>query len=130
MSPLDTVKAFYVALGRGDVAAVIALLDTPLEWTEAEGFPYHAGTWRSPQAIVDGLFVPLARDWDDFSARAESFVSEGGEVVAFGTYGGTNRTTGRILDARFAHLWRVADGRINRFVQYTDTALVQAATRV
>lgn len=129
MSPLDTVKSFYAALGRGDVAAVVALLDDPLAWTEAEGFPYHAGTWNSPQAVVDGLLAPLARDWDGFSARADSFVSEGDEVVAFGAYGGASRATGRVLAAPFAHRWRVTGGRIDRFVQYTDTALVQAATR-
>lgn len=127
MSPVDTVKSFYDSLGRGDVGAVIALLSNPLEWTEAEGFPYFAGTWTSPQAVVDGLLVPLGRDWDGFSARADSFVSEGDRVVAFGSYGGVNRATGRTLAAPFAHSWRVRNGQITRFVQYTDTALVQAA---
>lgn len=127
MSPLDTVICFYDALGRGEVEAVLALLADPLEWTEAEGFPYFAGTWTSPQAVADGLLVPLGRDWDGFSARANSFVSEGDHVVAFGSYGGVNRATGRTLAASFAHRWRVADGQITRFVQYTDTAIVQAA---
>lgn len=70
MSPLETVKSFYDSPGRGDVGAVVELLADPLEWTEAEGFPYFAGTWTSPQAVVDGLLVPLGRDWDGFSARA------------------------------------------------------------
>ena len=127
MTALETVKSFYDSLGRGDVGAVVALLADPLEWTEAEGFPYFAGTWTSPQAVVDGLLVPLGRDWEGFSARADSFVSEGDRVVAFGSYGGVNRATGRTLAAPFAHSWRVEDGQITRFVQYTDTALVQAA---
>ena len=127
MTPLDTVKSFYAALGRGEVGAVVALLSERLEWTEAEGFPYYAGTWTSPQAVVDGLFAPLARDWEGFSARAVAFVSEGDEVVAFGAYGGVNRATGRTLAAPFAHRWRVAEGRVTGFVQYTDTALVQAS---
>lgn len=129
MSPLDTVRSFYDALGRGEVAAVVALLSDRLEWSEAEGFPYYAGTWTSPQAVVDGLLIPLSRDWDGFSARADSFVGEGDEVVAFGAYGGVHRATGRMLAAPFAHRWRVAEGRVTGFVQYTDTALVQEATR-
>ena len=129
MSPIETIQSFYNALGRGDVATVVALLADDLEWTEAEGFPYFAGTWRSPQAVLDGLLAPLARDWDAFSARAESFVCEADCVVAFGAYGGVNRSTGRSLAAPFAHRFRVIGGRIASFVQYTDTALVQGATR-
>lgn len=124
---LSTVKAFYDALGRGDVATMTALLDDDLEWTEAEGFPYFAGTWRSSKDVVEHLFVPLGRDWDGFSAIAETFVTQDGTVVAFGNYGGINRATGRTLAAPFAHRWLVANGRIVSFVQYTDTLLVDRA---
>lgn len=127
MSPLETVQSFYRALEGGDVGAVVALLGTTLEWTEAEGFPYFGGTWHDPQAVVDGLLAPLARDWDGFSARPHAFVSEGDEVVAFGVYGGVHRASGTTLAAPFAHRWCVADGRIARFVQYTDTLLVARA---
>jgi ketosteroid isomerase-like protein len=129
MSELETVKSFYEALERGDVTAVVALLSDELTWTEAEGFPYYSGTWRTPQEVVEKLFVPLAHDWDGFSVRAESFVCESSAVVAFGAYGGINRATGRRLSAPFAHRWRVTDGQIVSFMQYTDTVVVQAAVR-
>ena len=125
MLPLETIRFLYDALERGDVATVVELLDEALEWTEAEGFPYFGGTWRNPQAVLDGLLAPLARDWDGVSARPHSFVSEGDEVVAFGVYGGIHRASGRALAAPFAHLWRVVGGRIARFVQYSDTLLVE-----
>jgi len=38
-TPVDTVRRFYDALGRGDVPAVLSLLDPQVEWTEAERFP-------------------------------------------------------------------------------------------
>jgi len=129
MSELETIKSFYDALGRGDVTAVVALLSDELTWTEAEGFPYYGGTWRTPQEVVEQLFGPLARDWDGFLARAESFVCEANVIVAFGAYSGVNRATGRTLLAPFAHRWRVTGGHIVSFTQYTDTAIVQAAMR-
>jgi limonene-1,2-epoxide hydrolase len=54
--PVEVVRHFYDALGRGDVPAVLALLDAQVEWTEAEGFPYYGGTWQGPQAgtVRDG----------------------------------------------------------------------------
>ena len=127
MSPLETVRSFYTALGRGDVDAVLALLADTIEWREAEGFPHFGGTWTRPQQVVERLLVPLGRDWDEFSARPDDFLSEGEEVVAFGAYRGVNRATRRQLLAPFAHRWRVAGGRIAAFTQYTDTVLVQAA---
>lgn len=127
MQSIETIKSFYGALGRGDVEHVVALLSQQLEWTEAQGFPYYSGTWRTPQEVVDKLLVPLARDWDGFSATATSFVAEGNDVVAMGLYRGINRATQRPLEAPFAHHWCVQDGKITRFNMYTDTLLVKQA---
>ena len=125
---LDTVRQFYASLARGDVPAVLGLLDPTIEWTEAERFPYYGGTWRGPDAIVKGLFEPLGRDWASFKVEAESFLCEGEEVVSFGRYVGTHGKTKRSMTAPFAHRWAVRGGRIVRFVQYTDTAKVLEAT--
>jgi hypothetical protein len=43
-------------------------------------------------------------------------------VVAVGAYRGTVRATGAPLDAAFAHLLRIDDGKIRELVQITDTA--------
>ena len=77
--------------------------------------------------MLENLFVPLLKDWETFVADPGSFVSEASEVVALGVYRGVNRGTGRTLAAPFAHRRRVSDGRIDNFVQYTDTILVRRA---
>jgi uncharacterized protein len=53
-TPVDTVRRFYDALGRG-VPSVVSLLAAQVERTEAERFPYYRGTWRGPQAVLDNL---------------------------------------------------------------------------
>ena len=126
-SPIETVKRFYDALGRGDLLGLTTLLASDIAWAEAERFPYYGGTWRAPQQVVEGLLAPLARDWDGFSASPESYVVEGERVVALGAYAGTYKATGRAMHAPFAHLWTVRGGRIVGFVQYTDTAKVLEA---
>jgi ketosteroid isomerase-like protein len=127
---VDTVRRFYDALSRGDVPGVLALLNDELQWTEAERFPYYGGTWRSPREIVDNLLVPLARDWDGFTAKAVDFVADGDRVVSFGTYAGRLKATGRAMTAPFAHRWTVRDGRIVKFDMYADTAkLLEAIGR-
>lgn len=122
------VAEFYRALAEGDVSRVLELLSPDLEWTEAERFPYYGGVWRSPQAVFDNLLVPLARDWEGFSATPQEVVASDERVVSFGVYKGLFRATGRSMSAPFAHRWRVRDGKIVQFTQYTDTAKVLEAT--
>lgn len=127
--PIDVIRNFYAAIGRGDAAGVLALLHDELEWTEAERFPYYSGTWRSPQEVLEKLLKPLARDWDGFSAKAHDYISEGDRVVSIGEYAGTFKTTGKAMSAAFAHVWTVRDGKIARFDMYTDTAKALEAMR-
>ena len=126
-TPTDIVRGFYEALGRGDVPGVLALLRDDLEWTEAERFPYYSGTWRSPQEVLNKLFVPLMRDWDGFSAKAHEVIADGNRLVSLGVYSGTAKATGKSMTAPFAHVWTVHHGRIARFDMYTDTAKVLEA---
>jgi ketosteroid isomerase-like protein len=121
----ELVRAFYAAVSRADVPAVVGLLHPDLHWTEAEGFPYYSGTWRHPQDVVDKLLVPLMRDWDNFSAVAEDFIVESERFVCLGSYTGVNKATGKALRAPFAHIWRISDGKLARFDMYTDTLLVR-----
>ena len=128
-TPVTIVRRFYDALGRGDVPAVLSLLDTQVEWTEAERFPYYGGTWRSPQAVLDNVLKPLAADWAGFSAKAHEFIAEGDRVVALGTYSGTFKKTGRSFSAAFAHVWTVRGDRLASFNMHTDTAKVLEAVQ-
>ena len=126
-SPTDIVRGFYDALGRGDLDGLISLLDPEVEWTEAERFPYYSGTWRGPKAVVDNLLVPLTKDWNPFSARADDFIAQGERVVALGTYSGTSTRTGRSFASAFAHVWTVRHGKLAKFNMHADTAKVLEA---
>jgi uncharacterized protein len=121
------VENFYIALGKGDVPAVLGLLDEEVEWTEAERFPYYTGTWRGRQAVLNNLLKRLAADWEGFSAKADDFMIEGDRVVSFGNYAGTYKKTGKSMTSPFAHVWTIEDKKIKSFLMYTDTAKVLEA---
>lgn len=126
MNHTDIIKALYAGFASGDMPAILCNMAPDIAWTEAEGYPY-AGTFHGPQAIVDGLFIRLATEWDGYQAVPDRYVSEGDEVIALGHYKGTYKATGKAFHAPFAHAWTLRDGRIVRFVQYVDTVLVQRA---
>ena len=119
---LALVRRFYSLLGDGNPPGALGLLDPEIEWTEAERTPYFAGTMHGVDSVVAGLFGPLNADFADFKTVPDEFVTEGARVVAFGTYTGIVKKSGRSMSAPFVHFWTVSDGRLRRFRQYTDSA--------
>lgn len=125
-TPLQTIQDHYAASDRGDIDEMVAPFAADIRWTEMAGFPY-AGTYVGPESVRLNVFGRLGEEWDGYRADPEVFVADGDQVVAFGVYSGTYRATGKHMQARFVHHWRLDDGQVVRFEQYTDTALVRAA---
>jgi ketosteroid isomerase-like protein len=120
------IQGLYAAFKAGDVPDVLARMSPDIVWNEAENFPYADGNpYRGPEAILTGVFARLGTEWDGFAAIPAEILDAGDMVVSLGRYQGTYKATGRTLDAQFAHVFRVADGRVVTFQQYTDT--LQAA---
>ncbi len=127
MTNAETVRSAYEAFGRGDVPAVLAVFSDTIVWSEAEGHPY-GGDYTTPEGVVDGVFVPLATRWDNFSAIVDHVVDGGGDLlVAIGRYGGRYKANGNKIDIPFAHVWTMEDGKAVHVRQHTDTALFQLA---
>jgi hypothetical protein len=116
----------YAAFAKGDVPGVLDALDQNVSWTEAEGFPY-GGTYIGPAAVLENVFMKLGAEWESFSAVPYEIVDAGEKVIALGTYSGTFRATGKSMEADFAHVWTLRDGKAVKFVQYTDTLKVAEA---
>ena len=125
---LDGVKGAYDAFAKGDVPGVLGFLSADIEWTEAEGFPY-GGTYKGPNAVLEGVFMRLGTEWDGFAAVPEEFIDAGDTVVALGKYSGKYKATGKSFQANFAHVWTLQEGKAVKFVQYTDTLKVHEAVQ-
>lgn len=120
------IQGLYAAFKAGDVPDVLARMSPDIVWNEAENFPYADGNpYRGPEAILTGVFARLGTEWDGFAAVPAEFLDAGDHVVVLGRYHGSCKATGRALDAQFAHVFRIADGKAVAFQQYTDT--LQAA---
>jgi len=124
----DIIRNVYDAFGKGDIPTVLGSMDPNVEWREADGFPY-AGTYVGPDAVLQGVFMRLGSEWDGFRAEPDEVLDAGDTVVGLGYYSGRYKATGKEFRAQFAHVFKLRDGKIVKFQQYTDTALVQAALR-
>lgn len=127
-SPREVIESHYAAGERGDLPGMMADFATDIVWTEAAGFPL-AGTYVGADSVRDNVFIALAKDWDGWAVAIDELAVDGETVVGLGTYTGTNKSTGKSLSTRVAHVWRVRDGKAVKFEQITDTAEVLDAMR-
>lgn len=124
MSNLNIIQGAYEAFAKGDVPSVLGIMDANIVWKEADGFPL-TGTYHGPQGVLEGVFLRLGPLWEGFTVTPQEFIDGGDTIVALGQYTGTAVATGKPLQVDFAHIWKLQDGKVIRFVQYVDTLLAQ-----
>lgn len=127
MDNVEVIASLYDGFDRGDIAAVLGLMDPNIHWHEAEGNPYmpSGDAWVGPDAVVSNLFAKLGADWDGFTVHRIGFHDAGSVVVVEARYTGKFKPTGKSVDAQVCHVWTLEGGTITKFQQYTDTAQFQ-----
>ena len=122
------IEGLYEAFGKGDVAFIIGALDPNIEWWEAENFIYaDKNPYRGPEAVLAGVFGRIMSQWQWFTVTPEEVLDAGDTVVGRGYYAGKYGKTGREVRAQFAHVFKMREGKVVKFQQYTDTAQFEKA---
>ncbi|MBL8559375.1 MAG: nuclear transport factor 2 family protein [Hyphomonadaceae bacterium] len=123
------IRKLYDAFAVGDVPGVLGAMSPSIVWNEAENFPYADGNpYVGPEAVANGVFMRCGTEWDGFTVTIDEILDAGETILALGRYSGVYKTTGKAMNAQLAHVWRIKDGKIAQFQQYTDTAQAQRVT--
>lgn len=128
----ERVKKIYDAFGQGDIETVLANFSKDIEWNEAENFIYADGNpYIGKDAIVEGVFTRLGEEWEYWNLVDAKFhnVDDDGVLVT-GRYQAKHKVTAKVLDAQFAHLWKMKDTLAASFQQYVDTKQVAEVVMV
>jgi len=128
MTNLQIIKTLYEAFAARDRDRILEIFDPQITWVQNEGFP-SGGTHIGAEVVLDKVFAPFRRDWDNWKAIVRRWLDAGEAIVALGEYKGTYKATHRSMTAVFAHVYWLRNDRIVRFEQYTDTIKVAEAMR-
>ena len=124
MTNLEIIKSTYEGKTSEENGKNLAkYVAKNISWTEAKGFPY-AGTYIGLESVTKNVFSRLGSEWIDYKFTPEDYVANEDKVVAYGTYTGTYKLTGKAFAARVAHVWKLKDGKIVSFEQFVDSQLV------
>src|SRR5258705_7458615 len=119
----DLARALYAALAAGDRDQLDALLHPEFCGRTAEGMPFGiGGDHDSPAAMRRNGWGAIARHFEAH-AEPERFLDlADGRLLVTRPYCGRGKQGGATLDAAFAHLIAVDQGRIKSLEQFTDTS--------
>ena len=125
-NPVGVIRSFYDKLKVGDAAGALNLMSHDIEWIAMWHYKVNG---RGPEHVAEGLFKPLAAEWSSFALTPSEFIVDGDTVVSLGRFSGVHGTTGQQVEAGYAHVWTVQEGKITRFRQYIDTLAIADARR-
>ena len=119
---VQIVRSMYQAFANGDVPGVLSKLSPDIHWLEADNFIYaDRNPYIGPQAVLEGVFLRIVSDWNDFTVTPEAILDAGDQIITLGTYSGAHKATGKNVRAQMVHVWTFENGRAIKFQQYTDT---------
>ncbi len=121
------IRRMYQAFGAGDIQTILDSVESKAEWTNhgPATIPY-AGSWAG-HARIREFFKAIADSTTGGEVIPESIVATGDTVVATGRYRATVRDTGAQIDTPVAHLFTIRDGKVVKWVGFSDTARVAEA---
>ena len=122
------VQRGYDAFGRGDIEALLVLLDDNVEWiTLGPSDLPTAGRRRGRQQVAE-FFKGVAISWRS-SGSAGFIRQQGAFVMVLGSETTRFKATGKVLDMRWAHVFTVRNGKVAAFEEYQDISALMAELR-
>jgi ketosteroid isomerase-like protein len=115
---VQTLKNAYDALNRGEIARALDVLDPDAEWSEHSDLP-DAATYRGRDSIQSFLERYL-ESWEDFRQDTEDVIDSGDRVAVLLHLFARGRGSGIEVEARYAHVWTMRDGKGVRVDAYAD----------
>ena len=118
---VNTMRTAYEAFNRGDIPGVMEALDPQIEWNEPGGGRAPQGTFSGAETVANDVFATVPENFDEFEAQPETVIDAGEHLVVVGTFRGKSKA-GRQMQARYAHVWRMRDGKAVSFENHVEAA--------
>jgi ketosteroid isomerase-like protein len=106
---LDTIRGSYAALNHGDVQGALAALHRDALWIESAELP--GGDEFRGRGAIEEFLNGFLEQWDIFHQRVESTLQRGDRVLVNIRMTAVGRESGAEVNARYAHLWTLREGR-------------------
>lgn len=124
---IQTVKAFFAAISRGDKEALMALVAEDIEWIiPGKDWPL-AGTRHGHAGLAD--LLQTASETVETSTEPREYVAQGDRVLVVGFARGRIKATNRTFEDDWIFAITVLNGKVAKIREYVDTQALALASR-
>jgi hypothetical protein len=106
--------------------AILELVAQDANWRLPGTVPHYSGSYKVLSGVT-GFFQALNANLGIEAFEPREFVADGDRVLVIDWSRVRVKSTGRIFDSRWVMAFRVRDGKIAEFEEYTDTQALAAA---
>lgn len=114
----EAVRQFYAALNRGDVAAMLKILDPQIERVEPPGFPA-SGTFCGIAAVQEH-FAKARAKWAEGACEPQRLKAAGNKVIAFIQVRVRLKDEKEWREGRVTDVFTFKNGKAIQFHTFTD----------
>jgi ketosteroid isomerase-like protein len=110
----DRLRNAYEGFGRRDIQVVLSVMDPDIEWDATDALA-HTGMYHGHEGVTEYI-GSLTGVWEEFHLNPEQFTEsgDGAHVMVLGNVKGKLAATGQEVEARFAHVLQLEDGKVTR----------------
>ncbi len=126
---LDVVRRGYDAFGRGDIKALLELLDDTITWVSPGPPELATSGRRTGREAVAEFFTTVNEVFEIQRFEPREFIVQGDRVVVLGDETAQVRATGKVIDIDWAHAFTLRNGKVVALHEYLDTSAVVAELR-
>ena len=127
---VEIVRRGYEAFGRGDLDTLLSLFDDQIEWRTPGPEDLPTAGHRRGRDQVREFFGTTNQMFEFHRFEPVTIVAEGDRVVVLGEATVRVRSTGKVMEERWAHAFTLSNGKVTTFDEYFDTAPVVTELRL
>jgi ketosteroid isomerase-like protein len=117
-SNAGVIQGAYDAFGRGDIVAIVDLVDEDVEWSSPSTLP-QGGHFHGKSGVGD-FFRAVGGAWSTLGLDVECVADAGDGLVIGVVRADGARSGGEEAGYGATHVFTVQNGKIVRFREYTD----------
>lgn len=119
------VRDFYDSFKKNKDQVYRYYCQDNIEWIAMDGMP-NGGRYIGVKSVFEEYFPKMLSNFKEFHANPIELLCVDDKVIVFGIYYGQTKI-GKKFTVPFCHLYRIKDGKIFQFKQYTDTQIIHEA---
>lgn len=124
---INKVRELYTAFSSGDMKTLFAGMDENVDWEQFGPTTLPTTGPHKGRQGLEKFFAAVSEYYAFDKFEPQEFIAQDDKVVALGYYAGKVKTTRKPFQAHWAMVYTLRNGRVVKFREYTDTAVLEAA---